>query len=225
MQTEASNWYKKITAYPRCASNGKDRATIIEAPSTIPGAGTGVFAARDIAKDEYIVEYIGYFQTSADMTPAESTYAMGVGNGVSIIGDNIAAKINDTCLFERIDDTTPEGLEKVQQMFSNRVIPRHATLDHNAKYVIIGMGELARCFVAAARDIKKGEELFADYGPSYWMSRFVTAKLVNAELAKDLNSRRIQREFAEKREAIEKLTKTGPADKKEGGVKEGKQEE
>eukprot|EP00516_Mucochytrium_quahogii_P010290 CAMPEP_0203771896 /NCGR_PEP_ID=MMETSP0099_2-20121227/3692_1 /ASSEMBLY_ACC=CAM_ASM_000209 /TAXON_ID=96639 /ORGANISM=" , Strain NY0313808BC1" /LENGTH=349 /DNA_ID=CAMNT_0050669337 /DNA_START=184 /DNA_END=1234 /DNA_ORIENTATION=- len=111
-------------------------------PSTIEGAGTGLFAVADIRAGTEIIEYTGSILTLEQAKVLRNrTYLKAVtlnrhidGNGP---GSSMAKYIND-----HVDGSK-----------------------HNVKFKKIA----DKIMVVSTRDIDKGEELFIDYGRGHWL--------------------------------------------------------
>lgn len=82
-----------------------------------------------------------------------------VNQKYSVISRNLASRVNDTVKF---GDFSPQD----EQLIASGQFPRHPKLAHNV-YLSI---KNDKAFLQAMRDIQAGEELFYDYGFSYWKS-------------------------------------------------------
>jgi hypothetical protein len=131
--------------------NRKKRSMVVVKKSTIEGAGLGLFAERDITEGERIsgATYGGRIMTfkEACAVPAkEKDYVMALHLNV-----HIDAKDDYGYLARYINDTYKTDFER------------------NCKFLKIS--EERRASVVAMSDIKKGDELFAEYGSGYWRAR------------------------------------------------------
>lgn len=144
--------------------------------SNIENAGDGLFAMENIASGTIFMEYTGYFQDTANISEEESDIALKVGYNLMIIGDNNAMKINDIVDLRRIND------DEVESMISSEIIPTR-NLEYNCKFTLTGEGEFARAYVESLKDINQGDELYIEYGFSYWISRFIRLNLINVDFA------------------------------------------
>jgi hypothetical protein len=128
---------------PASTFSGNDDHDALEVQrSLIPGAGLGLFATRSFAAGEELCEYDGDLLTSWQQwrTP-DLTYVAMAGK-------------------DRFVDAGPYPEVKA------RYINHRFDLEQvNAQYVD-APGH--RVFVRAVRPIHPGEEIYADYGPSYW---------------------------------------------------------
>ena len=110
--------------------------------STIPGIGKGLFARRTIYKDDTIGAYTGIVLTD-DQTNAEpyceSHYILWVCKDCNIVSEG------DSASYTRYINHSQEP---------------------NARFVVSTRWKKAR--VVAIKRILKGQELFIDYGPSFW---------------------------------------------------------
>jgi hypothetical protein len=124
---------------------------LVVRPSTIEGAGLGLFAARAFARDEVVAVYTGVLMTAEEIRVMDSfgddwpdryEYVMGFPE-------------HGICL-----DIAGRGLP-VHYINDNRDRARINT--RFVKRVRLLLAELV-----TLRDIEPGEELFVDYGPSFW---------------------------------------------------------
>lgn len=114
--------------------------------SSIPGAGLGLFAERDFPFKSNITRYTGDYRRTQDGRIG-GYYFLQLTNDKSID----AARTN-----------TDSG------RWANDARPARSGIDNNARLVThpaTGAGRLE-----ANRLIRKGEEIFASYGPGYWVS-------------------------------------------------------
>jgi len=111
-----------------------------ESQSTIPEAGVGLFAKKDIKKGEKICEYIG---KKIRRVPKDARYCIKLRNGMYV---------------DAIDPNSGHG------RFSNDSL--HKLLD-NAEFVEDFANTV---FLEATRDIKAGEEIFCSYGWEYYLN-------------------------------------------------------
>ena len=117
------------------------------APSTIPGAGDGLFALRDFAAGEVLADYYGEVLSFAKMALRENRdYIMG-GFGLNCYVD--AAQQLD-CPARYINDSFEPS----------RI---------NAQFHKVASERRAR--VRATRPVAAGEEILASYGEDYWLPR------------------------------------------------------
>lgn len=124
--------------------------------SLLPGAGKGLFTKKDIAKGERIIEYKGRIQTwkEAIAENRDNPYLFYI-NSKTVINPVRSKKL----LAHFANDAS--GIVKVKG------------LKNNAEYVVEGK----RCFIEAIRNIKKGEEIFVEYGGDYWAVMRENARL------------------------------------------------
>jgi SET domain-containing protein len=129
-----------------------DRRTEIR-KSGVPGAGMGLYALVDIRKGEIIGEYGGTLTTGGDY-PMDDAYV---------------ANLPDCALKQlkpyRYVDGRESDAHVTRANFAPKRINGTETDFQNAEYA-------EKCsppylFFVAARDIKKGEEIFVSYGPNY----------------------------------------------------------
>ena len=129
----------------------KDSSMVRVGKSTIPKAGLGLFADRDITEGERIrgATYGGRimnFNEAKKIPMKEKDYVMALHLNVHVDAKEhygyMARYINDTYKTEK---------------------------SRNCKFLKMSVEN--RASVIAMRDIERGEELFAEYGSGYWRAR------------------------------------------------------
>lgn len=115
--------------------------------SSLPGAGLGLFTKRDIAKGVRIVEYKGRLQPWKEVKHEDgyNGYIFRINNRIAI-----NALPYKKALGRYANDA--KGLSRVKGLRTN------------SDYIVEG----TRCFIDSIRSIKKGEEIFVEYGKEYW---------------------------------------------------------
>lgn len=114
-------------------------------PSTIEGAGMGLFATRNISKGKLVTYYSGTVYTSV---PENTVYTIELSPFQYLDGrlplepDHLGKFINHY----------PKGLNVITKFNPNKRRNPHSLV----RFV-------------ASRDIYAGEEIFWDYGDSYWL--------------------------------------------------------
>lgn len=139
-------------------------------PSTIPGAGLGVFAKTDFESGIILAEYRGIIILNNEMNVARySDKCLELNKEVSIVGCNcIACLINDAIQFKEIYTGN-----EIAEIRKNNSFPLYPDKDYNCVY----MNTFSKIFVMSIRSIKQGEELFCNYGTGYWLER---AKIIDS---------------------------------------------
>jgi SET domain-containing protein len=117
--------------------------------STLPGAGKGLFAKRDIRKGERFVEYGGEIITEGELNRRAEKNVYGY-----------SFYINN----RRVIDAYYTPGELARYANDAHGIQRKKGVKNNCSYVIYNH----RCWIMAERTIKAGEEIFVGYGASYW---------------------------------------------------------
>jgi uncharacterized protein len=138
-------------------------------PSTIPGAGNGVFTLRDIKQGEPVCYYAGY-----EGNDTSDPYAIAFNN-IILIGlrvpegtHGVAQLINDASTL----DFTKLPLNE-HGLFSIKSIKILENDYHRCAFEKLNVRYSGEQFVLyAIKDIKAGEELFYGYGPDYWVTHF-----------------------------------------------------
>jgi len=114
------------------------------APSWIPEANQGLFAKRNIMRGQVVTCYVGELLSTKDAIRREDkSYLMRIGQELYI--DSMRSHM---CLARYINDCK-----------------------NAAGYNVFFLkSKIERCaWVISLRDIRKGEELFVDYGRWYWL--------------------------------------------------------
>ena len=115
-------------------------------PSTIPGAGKGLFTKTDIPKGTRIVEYKGRRTVWKDVKNDSDNYYLYTINNNNVID----ARRSLTALARYANDA--KGLVKIKG------------ITNNAVYV----NEGNRAFIEATKNIPAGSEILVDYTKPYW---------------------------------------------------------
>ena len=122
---------------------GQRRPRLEVRPSTIPGAGSGLFAAEDFREGRRLVEYTGRILTlKQTMSLADRSYLKMV------------------TLNRHIDGSVPEA--SVARYVNDHIDKARI----NTRFVTVGG---RRVYVEALRDVALGQELFCDYGRAHWV--------------------------------------------------------
>jgi len=108
-------------------------------PSTIPGAGRGLFAKNGLVVGDVIDEYSGKLKTQEEYNRSDSVY------GMRSRGMVIDASGTQTCISRLINDGQIDSV-------------------NNCRFVSFR----GRVLVVVIQPIPVGGELLASYGPTYW---------------------------------------------------------
>ncbi len=146
-----------------------EKNTVIK-ESTIPGAGMGAFAAREIKVDEHIGHYGGRLLRKQDRK-----------------GDDEYTVLVPKCAKEAakpyvVIDGRGSGANMSRVNFAPYEINGKETGLQNAR--IHGLCKKPYIAFTARRDIKKGEELFTSYGANYGYHHFMNIKAVQDHFCK-----------------------------------------
>lgn len=122
-------------------------------PSTLPGAGMGLFTSVDIPRGTLIIEYLGTVSTWKEvMHDIDNPYLCYVNKNHVINGaphpEFLARYANDAAGPVRIDG-----------------------LRNNSFFEIDG----TRVFIKATKRIAAGSEIFVNYGKDYWETSAINA--------------------------------------------------
>jgi SET domain-containing protein len=141
--------------------------------SKLPNAGKGLFTKVDIPKGTRITEYKGRLQPWKDVKDDD-------GHNSYIFKLNTRLAIN------------AEKYLKTFGRYANdaRGAGRVSGLRNNADYIVEGK----KCYLDAIRNIKRGEEVFVEYGGNFWK----LAKKIEREKLKAKNTSNIHFNFSGK---------------------------
>jgi hypothetical protein len=131
-------------------------------PSTIDGAGEGVFAERAFRKGTVLGYYTGAHVHENRRCGDDDAYLLALDNRGYVIDGNLCGnwtrKMNDAAVGVGLRRSKP-GSNNVE------------------------WGSDANNEVRAARYIRKNEELTLDYGPEYWSTRRAIIRAANKDKA------------------------------------------
>ena len=133
---------------------GKYETQLKVAPSTIEGAGNGLFALTAIPKGDTVCHYTGYrhdYQSQKRLR--DRSYVLKLQNGWP--------------KYDRRNDGFVDALPTREVLARYINDPRNED-KCNVKFEYIQQPGVWHCPVVALRDIEVGEELFISYGPRYW---------------------------------------------------------
>jgi hypothetical protein len=129
------------------AAGGNVRVKCAVRPSTIPGAGDGLFAAEDIAEGTVVGQYVGDVYGAEDgmkLAPDKRAYFMRLGGDPMVFVD---AGPHVQVLLRFVNDARDP--ERNNLRWEKR--PQHAD-----------------ALAVTTRPVRAGDELFAPYGLWYW---------------------------------------------------------
>ena len=118
-------------------------ADVVVRTSRLPGAGLGLFAVRAFAVGELVCEYTGTVLDSAARSLEDKSYLMRLGEGVFVDARThyeVHARYINDCRDKRVHNVSFDKRPSEQ-----------------------------RALVVASRPIAAGDELYASYGPLYWL--------------------------------------------------------
>jgi len=116
-------------------------------PSTIPGAGQGLFTRSFIPKGTRIVEYKGKITTWEDADHQE-----GLNPYIYFVND------------DHVIDALKRKKSLARYANDARGLKRIKGITNNAEYVEEG----TKVYIEATRDIPAGGEILVSYGKEYW---------------------------------------------------------
>lgn len=125
-------------------------------PSTLKGAGKGLFTTKPIKKGDIVVEYKGEIlswkqvkKRYPDLSQIDYIFHAGPNHWVdaALTPKEFARYANDA-----------KGVSKVK------------TIRNNAEYQVIKR----KPYIVATRNIPAGAEIFVDYGDSYWKNHYLS---------------------------------------------------
>ena len=118
-------------------------ANVVVKTSRLPGAGLGLFAVRAFAVGDLVCEYTGTVLDSAARSLEDKSYLMRLGEGVFVDARThyeVHARYINDCRDKRVHNVSFDKRPSEQ-----------------------------RALVVASRPIAAGDELYASYGPLYWL--------------------------------------------------------
>lgn len=138
---------------------GRDGENVRIGESTLPGAGRGVFAKRDLAKSTWITTYHGTQIPSRLVASSDVAYSIDF------------PPVRDTSI---VGETSPGPTEGVAQLVNDAINPAVCGVANNCDLYFYRPKET--WVLVASRDILASEELFVAYGYGYWRTRFLRAR-------------------------------------------------
>lgn len=129
------------------------------APSNIPNAGRGLFVTEDHAKGERIALYYGRIEPKPDT--ADNGYLLDIGNegGAEMVLNGHPDVLRELRI------ASPET--ETPASFANDARNAEKNNAHLATYTRRSDGRVS-AYIEATREIKAGEEVYVDYGNTYW---------------------------------------------------------
>ncbi len=155
--------YSKLLLFLR-PQNKYMHSDLLVKKSTLPGAGKGLFAKREIKKGERVVEYIGEIITEAELDRRAEKDVYGYSFYIN----------KRKCIDAYY---TPNELAR----YANDALGlrRKKGLKNNSCYVIYRNSG----WIKAEKNIKPGEEIFVSYGAEYWRDIRYNIKLDREKIA------------------------------------------
>lgn len=147
-EIEYPNRAPKLDPYGPVSNKEEERSRVEVKPSKIPGAGNGVYALYDFAKGDVVSEFLGKKCATRDEAYNGMMYA------VEFTGDSGELILLDGYGYDNAAALANDALGRTRMPF----------LRNNARFTHYG----DRMFLCAKRNIKKGEEIFVQYGHEYW---------------------------------------------------------
>lgn len=131
-------------------------------PSQIPNAGNGVFVTQPIVQNEIITEYRGNIVEYKQNEQMPSDRCHFISPTLMIDSDNVGGMVND------LVDLRQLTVEEMRNIVDGGNFPKHPNLDYNCAYARVQQ----KVLIMALRDINVGEELYVNYGRSYWLGAY-----------------------------------------------------
>jgi uncharacterized protein len=139
---------KRTTIYPHhCWRHTIEKVGMYLKPSTIPGAGLGLFTTHDIPTDTPVTNYIGERLSAQEYEERDNGYGLVGHDGVVV-----DASSTQSCIARYANDCRAINIE------------RDGLNGNNSHFDCVG-GEL---WIVSTKHIKANEEIFVDYGLGYW---------------------------------------------------------
>ena len=148
----------------RAAASGQ----AVYAPSSIAGAGNGVFDTRSALKDAILCYYDSYVKPISQITPLEGRYAISTGvEGEGRIGYMVPRKQHPGGLGQFINDAAASTVPDTESHSAVvRVMVRYMV--DSLKLANVTSSEDGSVIIAL-RPLEAGEELYVHYGGRYWL--------------------------------------------------------
>lgn len=133
------------------------------AASTIPGAGRGVFAARDLPKGAVVGDYCGL------QVGDTASVRKIIAERAEYAYEPTSRDAGPTIYPDPYRDRDPPRGAQVPQLCNDAIHPEITGLENNAGFeeVRCGAGH-ARVRVVTKRAVRAGEEILLGYGYQYW---------------------------------------------------------
>ncbi len=117
--------------------------------SQLPNAGKGLFTTENVAKGTLLIEYLG------DLYTWKQCQQRALDNK-----EGYVFFVNNSVCIDAFD--TPQHLARYANDAAG--FGRTAGLKNNAVYEIVKK----QAYIKATRNLKAGEEIFVNYGKTYW---------------------------------------------------------
>lgn len=167
--------------------------------SGIPHGGWGLYATRPFRVNDRIDEYKGLVVTIKEFNASQSDYGVAISMGRVLDAVN-----SDSCLARFSNDA--EATPLIHNVHG-RPLSNNAQLVSDRKYGLEyaqprykdGVG--SRVWLVATHDIAQGEEIYTDYGASYWKEskpRSGHVSIHASEVSSVINHKRKQTGFTGK---------------------------
>jgi SET domain-containing protein len=152
-----------------CWQHGVTEIGLRVKPSTIAGAGFGLFAARDFPKHTIVCEYEGDVIDGKELdkrygSDERAEYAISIPGTTKFID---AIHSNDG--FARFANHVPKQESNIE--FVGKLVPvevKSTKVKNKERQRNTVVATVYKIGLQTRRAIKAGEELFVDYGKDYW---------------------------------------------------------
>jgi len=143
------------------------------APSQIPGAGSGLFAKEDLEVGSVACRYVGDIHTVSSFRAVDdNSYGIFLPLHANSNPDD---EDSDRCWRESLPRprrdiiVDPSSLERYSDVPARYINDPRSESAFNCTFVPDAVGLCAKVLVT--REIRRGDELFVDYGELYWSSK------------------------------------------------------
>lgn len=153
----------------------KENAMYLETRrSTIPGAGNGVFTRRYLEKGQVVGSYGGRVVSKEQVLAMPNTEAYIIQIPIEELGGSSA----DYSLAIDGNPALPESRGHMGNLINDgQPASNNGKKLTNCKIEIIRTGDFTFTgLVTLTKTLRKGEELFIDYGPTYWSDESVSSR-------------------------------------------------
>jgi hypothetical protein len=128
-------------------------------PSTLPGAGNGVFTTRDVHEGETLTEYFGTRFAEVTAAPVDSRYLHTLANRAAVDGDPQCTQPH------RCGQMINDGAA----ILAPELADAYVEASFSSENVRMQENDTGQLHVYASKPLSSGVELLYSYGAEFWM--------------------------------------------------------